>query len=249
MPHPEQGIGRGGHLPIGVDEIRGPFVEIGGEQISGENLSRQGLEPPLPGDLSERELAGLERQVEVFELLRAVGRLDAGRQVRGELPLPLDRSQDRLLAVSELTGLEDRAGDATHVDLVETAGLVTAIPRDERNRVPIVEQLHRGGDAGGSKPQTLGDLSQIDDRYGCHPTGVAGPHGPVATPNSTFLPPASTSTSAHRRAPGRPEFMTRNRRMSNFATCLPPVPGLSQTSRPTPDHPDRALSGLGHAWH
>ena len=144
----EQHVGDRGDLGVGVDEVRGPLVEIGRRRVTGENLPRQRLQAALLRDLGQRELAGLERQIEVFELLGALRRGDSRLQVGGQPALPLDRSQDRLLAVGELPGLADALGDPAHVLLVETAGVVPTVPRDERNGVARVEQLHRRIDAG-----------------------------------------------------------------------------------------------------
>ena len=105
-------------------------------------------------------------------MLRAVGGLDLCRQFGREFPLPLDRSQDRLLAVGQLPRLADGIGDPPDVDFVEAAGLIAAVARDERNGVALVEQLHRRLDAGRPKTEPLGNLPQIDERYGSHPTGV-----------------------------------------------------------------------------
>ena len=100
---------------------------------------RQRLEPSLSGDLGQRELAGLEREIEILELLGTPSRGDPGLQFRGQLSLSLDGSQNGLLPIGELTSTAHAFGDQPNTDLVESAGLIAPVAGDEGNGVPLVQ--------------------------------------------------------------------------------------------------------------
>ena len=139
----EEHIGGGGHLCIGVDEIGRPQVEVRSCGVGGEDFPSERLEFPLPCHLRGGELPRLEGKVEVFQLLRAVGGDDSRLEFGREPPLPLNRPQDRLLAIRELPGSGHSLGDQSDLLFVQTVGLITAIPRDEGNSVACVQQLDR----------------------------------------------------------------------------------------------------------
>ena len=191
----EQHVGHARHLSIGVEEIGRPFVEVGGCGIGRKNLPCQRLEPPLPGDLGERQLAGLERQVEILELLGTRGRGDPALQGGSQPPLTLNRAEDGLLPIGQLTGATHALGDQTDAHLIEPAGLVATVADDERNGVALIEQAHRRLDRRYRQPDALGDRPQIDERRGSHPTGGCRCHTGFSRPhNSTFPSPSRTYT-------------------------------------------------------
>ena len=173
VPHAEEHVGHGRHLGIGIDEVGGPGVEIGDCGRRGQDLSGERLKPPLPRDLGERELAGLAGEVNVLELLGPLGTNDASLELVRQLALPLDGSQDRLLAVGELSGAGNALRDPPDRLLIEASRLVSPIPGDEGNRVAAVEQFDGRLHAGRRNAEPLGDPSQIDDssdRRGSHPS-------------------------------------------------------------------------------
>ena len=168
VPHAEEGVGHRGDLGIGVDEVGRPRPQIGGRRLGGEDLARQRLEAPLPGDLGQRQLARLEGKVEVLELLGALGGLDPLLEILRQPALPLDRAQDRLLAVGDLPGPADGVRDPPDVDLVEAAGLVATVARDEGDGVPLVEKANDRIHALRGKAEATGDRPEIDERDGWH---------------------------------------------------------------------------------
>ena len=86
-------------------------------------------------------LLGLERQVKVFEPLGIVGGSDGDRQVGGQLPLSLDRLEDRLFPLGQLAKSLHAKLDLVDDHLVEIAGPFLAVARDEGNRVALVQKL------------------------------------------------------------------------------------------------------------
>ena len=188
VPDAEEGIGDRCHLAVGIDEVGGAFVEIGCRRVGGEDLTGEGLEPPLPGNLRQRELPWLEGKVKVFELLGACGSLDPLLERLGKLSLPLDRAEDRLLAVGDLPSLRDRLRDPADVDLVEPSGLIAPITRQEGNGVPLVEESYHRIDTADRQVEFLGNRPEIDERHGCDPTRGPG----TLAPGLRSTPPAKS---------------------------------------------------------
>ena len=87
---------------LGVDELLGRGGQVGQGLVAGPDPERQRLEALVAGLGRLGPLLGLERQVEVFEPLGIVGRADGGGQVGRELPLGLDRLEDRLFPLGQL---------------------------------------------------------------------------------------------------------------------------------------------------
>ena len=231
VPHAEQHVGHRRDLRVGIHEIGGPAVEVGRSRIAGEDLVGQRLQPPLAGHLGEREFPGFEGEIDVLELLGALGSHDAGLEFGRELPLPVDRAQDRLLAVGELPRPPESRGDPPDVLLVETTGLIAPIPRDERNRVARVEQVRGGLDTGRRQPQPPRDLPQVDDdggRWRSHPTRGADDR-PTAKLSSSAFPGACMpgETGSPERNP-RGQSRAARRGLSNTAVAgrLPATPSL-----------------------
>ena len=107
MADPQHHIGHRRHLNIGVEKISGPFLDLGSQRIGGDNLPCERLQPPLAGHFRQRELARLEGEIEILQLLGCHSRLDFFGQLRAELPLPLDRPQHGLLPIGQLPGAAD----------------------------------------------------------------------------------------------------------------------------------------------
>jgi hypothetical protein len=143
-----------------------------------EDLPGEGLESPLPGDLRQRELPWLEGKVESSSCFVLVAASIRCSSVRRELSLPLDRPKDRLLSVRELPGLRDASGDPADLDLVEPSGLVAAIPGDEGNGVPLVEQLYHRFDTANWQAETLGDRPRSMSVMAAIRLACAGAKGP-----------------------------------------------------------------------
>ena len=102
----------------------------------------------MSGNLREREPPWLVGQIEILELLEALGRGDLLLQACGQPALPLDRPQNGLLAVEQLPGPGDALLHSPHGFLVEAAGPIPPVAGDEGNGVARIEQLDGGLDAG-----------------------------------------------------------------------------------------------------
>ena len=76
MADAQKHFGGRGQLLIGIDEIGGPRVQIGGSRIGGQNFLSQRLELALPGERGQRLLLWLKRKIQIFQPLDAVGSLD-----------------------------------------------------------------------------------------------------------------------------------------------------------------------------
>ena len=195
VPDAKQHVGHACHLGIRIQEVGRSRVEIGGGRIGRENLPCQRLEPPLSGNLGQGEFARLEGQVEILELLGACRRGKSGLQGRGQLSLSLDGSQDGLLPIGQLAGAAHALGDQANGNLVETAGLITAVAGDEGNGVSFVEQAHGRIDRRYRQPESLGNWPQIDERRGSHPTSsMHVPCEHCRPHNSTFPSPFHACT-------------------------------------------------------
>ena len=127
---------------LGVDEFLGRGVRGRSRVSSRFQIRRASGSSPLSraSDALVR-FFGLERQVEVFEPLGVVGRADAAARSRGQLPLGLDRLEDRLLPLRQLAEPLHAELDLADDHLVEVAGPFLAVARDERDGVALVQQL------------------------------------------------------------------------------------------------------------
>ncbi len=137
MSHAQERVGRGGHAAVGIHEIGGSRVEI--LAFRRHDFVGQRLEATFPGRGREGLLFGLERQVQVFELLGAVGVFDLGGQLGSEFALRLDRAKDGLLALGEQFEPREPRLDFANLLFVETAGLVLAVAGNKRHGVAVVE--------------------------------------------------------------------------------------------------------------
>src|SRR5690606_3262201 len=89
---------------------------------------------------------GAERQVEVFEL--GFGRTSehSGTQVRVELALLLQGTQHGPTTGVQLLQRRVPLCQRAELHLVQTAGALLAVARDERDRGPLPEQIQSGRD-------------------------------------------------------------------------------------------------------
>ncbi len=162
MPGTQQGVGRRGDLLVRIDEVSKSRVEVRRQRVGAQDLRRQRFQTPIAGRRGERLLLGLVRKIEVFEPAGRVGLLDGAGQLRGQLSLRLDRTQDGLLAFGQLAALGHAIVNRPDRLFVEPAGLVFPIARDEGDGVAVVEQLENRGDPFGREVQRLGDGCQVD---------------------------------------------------------------------------------------
>ena len=140
----EQRIGRGGHLTVRVDEIGGPGVQIGTGRRGLEDLTGQQFQTARSGQRGQRLLLRLVRQIQVFEPLGRRGGENLFGQLVGQFALRLDRAEDRLFALGQLTHFRQPVLDVPNLLLIQPPRLVLAITGDERDGVSLVEQLYCG---------------------------------------------------------------------------------------------------------
>ena len=78
VAHAQQRVGRAGDAPVEMNELGGPGVEVRARRRCLEDFVGQRLQTPFAGHGGQRLLLGLERQIEIFEPLRALGGFDLG---------------------------------------------------------------------------------------------------------------------------------------------------------------------------
>ena len=162
MAGAQQGIGRRGHLAVGVGEIGRSAVQIGTGRVGRQDLVGQRLQTAAPRDDGQRLLLGLVREVEILETLRRTHPADLLGELLGELPLRLDRAEDRLLPLGQHSHLDQPTLDLADLLLVQSARLIFAIPGDEGNRVALVQKLDHCLNLRQRNAKATGHVSQID---------------------------------------------------------------------------------------
>ena len=130
----------------------GSLGRLGQQEIS------QRLQSGLLGDFGLGAALRLERQIDVFQTPLAVGRHD-GRLQRGvELALFTDRFQDRGTALFELAQIGQALFQGAQLRIIERAGDLLAVSRDERHGGAAVEQRHGRLDLLLANPKLLRNL-------------------------------------------------------------------------------------------
>src|SRR5690606_7428714 len=137
------------------DEARGRLGRV--ERRVAEQLVGQRLQPQLAGDLRFGAPLRLVGQVDVFEAGLGLGRHDLRAQLVVELALRLDRLQDRGPALVELAEVAQPLFERAQLGVVEAAGHLFAVARDERHGRAAVEQLDRGPHLPLAHPELFGD--------------------------------------------------------------------------------------------
>ncbi len=88
---------------LGIDEFLRRRVQIGEGLVASPDPKRQGLEPFVAGLRGLAALLGFEWKVQILEPLGILGRPNGRRQVGRELALGLDRLEDRLFSLGQLS--------------------------------------------------------------------------------------------------------------------------------------------------
>ena len=107
---------------------------LGRRPAVGEDRLGQRPQPLLPRDGGAGAALGLVRQIEVLERRLAGCRGDARLELGRELLLLADRAEDRRPPGLELAQVGEPVGEATQLGIVEPAGRLLAVARDEGNR-------------------------------------------------------------------------------------------------------------------
>lgn len=85
-------------------------------------------------------------QIQIFKPLYTIGPFDLLAQFGRERVLGLDRLENRLFTLLQLSQLRNARADRADLLLVEPAGLVAAVASDERHGVAFIEQFDRTSD-------------------------------------------------------------------------------------------------------
>ena len=152
---------------------------LGRRPAVGEDRLGQRPQPLLPRDSRPGAALGLVGQIEVLEHRLARRRGDARLELGRELLLLADRAEDRRPPGLELAQVGEPVGEAAQLGIVEPAGRLLAVARDEGNRGACIEE-RRGGrylvgpcaDFGGDG---LGDAPVGIDCHGDSREGIGGP--------------------------------------------------------------------------
>ena len=147
---------------LGIDELGGGGLEVEERLVAVPDAEGERFEALLAGVGRLRLLLGLVGEIEVFEPLGILGTSDGDGQLLGELALPLDRLEDRLLPLGQLTKSCDANLDLADHHLVQTASPLLPISGDERDRVAFVEQLDDALHLHAPDLKVLRDPAQVD---------------------------------------------------------------------------------------
>ena len=129
----------------------------------GEQRIGQRLQPGFACNLCTRAALGLVGQVDIFQRLLGGGRLYVPAQFIGEFPLLLDRGQDHRAPFFQFAQIEQTFFQIAQVRVVEIAGDLLAIARDEGHGRTFVEQRHSSSHLFGPDAEFLGDeLNNLD---------------------------------------------------------------------------------------
>ena len=161
MPHPLKHLLARFQPFFRIDELLSRCGEIGESLVASPDPESQRFEALLAGLGGLRSLLGLEGKVKILESFGIVGRANGSGQVGRKLSLALDRLEDRLLTLSELTQPLDTKLDLADDHLVEVAGRFLAVSRDEGNGVRIVQKLNDALDLRAPNLQVLRDTTQV----------------------------------------------------------------------------------------
>ena len=150
------------HVVLGIDERPQHLGPRPAQRLLLQQQIRQRLQPALASRRGPCPPLGFERQIQVLQHLLVLALLDLLSQLRRQQPLLVDRPQDRGLASSQLMCLGQRILDHPQRRLVQPAGRLLAIARDEGQRVAVLQQLDGGphlalghSRGGGNRPHRL----------------------------------------------------------------------------------------------
>ena len=118
----------------------------------------------LRGDAATRPAFLLVRTVKILHRHERFGVLNLFSKLRRKLPLLLNGAQDRLLPLFEVPERRKLPGKRSELLVIQGAGRLLAVARDERDRIAFVEELHGRLDLPFLYAECLCDLS--DDIHG-----------------------------------------------------------------------------------
>ena len=150
----ERRLGVGDAL-AGVDVLGGFRLRV--ERRVGEQRFAQRLEAGFARDLRFGAPLRLVRRVEVFQLDLGRRAVDRARQLRRQLALLVDGLEHRGAPILQLAQVGQPLLQLAQLRVVEAAGLLLAVARDEGDRRALAEQLHRRGHLPGGDAQLRRD--------------------------------------------------------------------------------------------
>ena len=151
-----------------IEDAGGLVHVLGSRHVWHERRRRQQrigerLEPLFAGELCLRPLLGTVRCVEVLESCLAVGAAQRVLEFGRQLLLLHERGEDRRAALLQLAQVAQALLERAQLRVVEPAGGLLAIARDEGHRGALVQQRDRRGHLTRRNGQFLGD--PIEDRH------------------------------------------------------------------------------------
>jgi len=142
-----------------LHEGRGQHQRVGAGFVRQQRL-QQRLQAPFPGVRRLGALLGLVGQIEVFQLRLAPGPLHPCLQLGRELALLVDVLEDGCPPLQQFLVIGHAVFHRPDGHLVQGAGGLLAVARDEGNRVPFAQQRRHGGHPGTGQREFLADAIQ-----------------------------------------------------------------------------------------
>ena len=136
-----------GDAALFIHKLRGKGAERHRGVLLCPQVLRQGLQALFPGNGRLGAPLGFERQVQVLEFVFVESCLDARLQFIGKLALLRDGGEDGFAPVCEIAEIRQLLLDGADLHLVEIAGRLLAIARDEGDRAAVVQQFDNGADS------------------------------------------------------------------------------------------------------
>ena len=124
----------------------------------GQDCCGQRAQAALAGNFGLGAALGLEGQIEIFEFGLGGGTGDGGRQRGRELVLLVNGFENGGAARFQLAQIGQPLGQQAQLRIVQTAGDLLAVARNEGHRRPAIEQFHRGAHLFGAGRDFCGDL-------------------------------------------------------------------------------------------
>ena len=115
------------------------------ERAVGQDRLGERAEAALAGDFRSRAPFGLEGQIDVFQFRLRGDAGDLRRQLVGQLALAANRIEDRAAARVEFAEIDEAFRQKPQLRVVEPAGRLLAIARNERHGRAFIEQSDRRG--------------------------------------------------------------------------------------------------------
>ena len=123
----------------------------------GQQRVAQRLQSRLARDLRLGAALRLVGRIQVFQLDLGLRIRDGARQLRRQLALLLDALQHRGAAVLQLAQIAEPLLQLAQLRVVEAAGLLLAVARDERHGRALAQQVHGGRHLADADAQLRGD--------------------------------------------------------------------------------------------